>query len=51
LSHLGVAVDEEANTATTDADVSAADARVRTLVVTAAEDVEVSREVRRVLAG
>ena len=49
LAHLGVAVDDAANQATSDADVSAADARVRTVVVTAAEDVEVGREVRRVL--
>ncbi|HEX4688659.1 MAG TPA: acetate/propionate family kinase [Nocardioides sp.] len=49
LAHLGVAVDDAANQATSDADVSGADARVRTVVVTAAEDVEVGREVRRVL--
>jgi acetate kinase len=49
LAHLGVALDEDANQATSDADVSAPGARVRTVVVTAAEDLEVSREVRRVL--
>jgi acetate kinase len=50
LGHLGVILDGEANRATTgDADVSGSDAAVRTVVVTAAEDVEVSREVRRVL--
>jgi acetate kinase len=50
LAHLGVAVDAEANRATGDADVSAPGAPVRTVVVTAAEDAEVAREVRRVLA-
>lgn len=50
LAHLGVVVDDAANRVTSDADVSAEDAGVRTVVVTAAEDVEVSREVRRVLA-
>jgi acetate kinase len=49
LSHLGVAIDEDANSATGDADISRAGAPVRTLVVTAAEDREVAREVRRVL--
>jgi acetate kinase len=49
LTHLGVALDAARNTATGDADVSAPDATVRTVVVTAQEDVEVSREVRRVL--
>jgi acetate kinase len=44
-----VTLDEDANQATSDADVSAPGARVRTVVVTAAEDLEVSREVRRVL--
>jgi acetate kinase len=34
---------------TADADVSAAGAAVRTVVVTAREDVEVAREARRVL--
>jgi hypothetical protein len=32
-----------------DADISASDAKVRTVVVTAAEDVEVSRETRELL--
>jgi acetate kinase len=49
LGFLGVVVDPEANTATADADISAADATVRSIVVTAQEDAEVSREVRRVL--
>jgi acetate kinase len=50
LVHLGVELDDDANQATSDADVSAAGAAVRTVVVTAAEDVAVAREVRRVLA-
>jgi acetate kinase len=49
LAHLGVALDPGLNAATADADVSAPDAAVRTVVVTAQEDVEVAREVRRVL--
>jgi acetate kinase len=49
LAHLGVAVDEAANVTTTDADITAPGASVHTVVVKAAEDVEISREVRRVL--
>jgi acetate kinase len=49
LGHLGVAIDDEANLATSDADISGSDARVRTLLVSTAEDVEVAREVRRLL--
>jgi acetate kinase len=49
LAHLGVAVDEGANMATADADITADGASVQTVVVTAAEDVEISREVRRLL--
>jgi acetate kinase len=49
LTHLGVALDEAANQATADADITAIDAMVHTVVVTAAEDVEISREVRRTL--
>jgi acetate kinase len=49
LAHLGVALDPSANRATEDADISADTAAVRTVVVSAAEDVEISREVRRVL--
>ena len=49
LGHLGVALDATVDDVTTDADVSAAGAEVRTLVVTAREDVEVARETRRVL--
>jgi len=45
-----VAVDDDRNRqATGDADVSHADARVRTLVVTAREDLEIARQVRQVL--
>ena len=51
LGHLGVALDQAANRATSDADVTAGAASVRTVVVTAAEDLEVSREVTRVLDG
>jgi acetate kinase len=50
LAYLGVAVDGECNRATTaDADVSAARARVRTVVVTAREDLEVRRQVIAIL--
>jgi len=49
LAHLGVVLDPSANRATEDADISADGAAVRTVVVSAAEDVEISREVRRVL--
>ncbi len=51
LGFLGVAIDEQRNRSSeTDADVSAAGAAVRTLVVTAREDVQMAREVRHVLA-
>jgi acetate kinase len=47
LAFLGVAVDAERNAgASADADITAADARVRTVVVTAREDVEIARQVR-----
>lgn len=49
LGFLGVAIDDQRNQATTDADVSTAAAPARTVVVTAAEDVEVARETRAVL--
>jgi acetate kinase len=49
LAHLGVAVDPAANEAAADADITAAGASAQTVVVTAAEDVEISREVRRLL--
>ena len=51
LRFLGIAIDEAANgTIDGDGDVSEPEARVRTLVVHAHEDVEVAREVRRVLS-
>ena len=49
LSYLGVELGAAANLATADADLSAEGARVRTVVVTAREDLEVAREVRGVL--
>jgi len=52
LGFLGVAIDEGRNrSAATDADVSAAGATVRTLVVTAREDIQMAREVRDVLGA
>ena len=52
LGFLGAALDEEANAAAQgDADISARASRVRTLVLTAREDVEVARQVRSVLAA
>jgi acetate kinase len=51
LGFLGLAIDPALNASVeTDSDISAASARVPTLVVKAREDVEVAREVRRVLA-
>lgn len=51
LKFLGVAVDEARNTRTSvDSDISADGAPVRTLVVTAREDVEIARQVRAALA-
>ncbi|HET6698230.1 MAG TPA: acetate/propionate family kinase, partial [Nocardioidaceae bacterium] len=44
LAHLGVAVDGPRNEAARgDADISAPGARVRTVVVTAGEDLEIAR--------
>jgi acetate kinase len=52
LGFLGVAIDQAANsTIAGDGDISVADARVRTLVVHAREDIEVARDVRRVLSN
>ncbi len=52
LGLLGIALDSERNTSSnTDADIGAADARVRTLVVTAREDLEIARQVRRLLGA
>lgn len=50
LRFLGVAIDAERNNgAAADADISAARATVRTLVITAREDLEIARQVRAVL--
>jgi acetate kinase len=52
LEFLGVRLDPAANAAAEgDADISAADARVRTVVVTAREDEEIARQTIRSLAG
>lgn len=52
LDHLGVAVDPGRNQApTNDADISAGQAGVRTLVVHAREDLEIARQVRAVLTN
>jgi acetate kinase len=51
LAHLGIALDDDRNRATTsDADISAAGAAVTTVVVTAREDLEIRRQVLAVLA-
>jgi acetate kinase len=50
LAFLGVEIDEEASRRTTsDADISAPGAAVRTVVVTASEETEIARETRRVV--
>ena len=50
LGFLGIGVDSDANEASgSDRDISAAEARVRSLVVEAREDLEIAREVRSVL--
>jgi acetate kinase len=50
LGFLGVTIDPARNAAGTgDADISAASARVRTLVITAREDVEIARQTRAAL--
>jgi acetate kinase len=52
LGFLGLALDPKLNFGSTgDADISAATARVRTLVIDAHEDVEVARDVRRVVSA
>jgi acetate kinase len=52
LGFLGIDVDENANdNAIPDTDVSAASARVRTVVVEAREDLEMAREVREMLGA
>ena len=51
LAFLGLAIDPALNAqASGDSDISPPDARVRTLVIRAHEDVEVARDVRQVLA-
>ena len=48
LSFLGIALDAEANAATTgDGEISSDGAAVRTVVVTSREDVEIARQVRQ----
>jgi acetate kinase len=50
LGFLGLAMDEARNgAATADADISAPSASVRTLVITAREDIEIARQVRAAL--
>jgi acetate kinase len=50
LGFLGVGVDEAKNVSVNaDADISAADAHIRTLVITAREDLAIARDVTRVL--
>jgi acetate kinase len=52
LAHLGVAVDADRNrAANADADISVPGAPVRTVVVTAREDLEIRRQVLAVLGG
>jgi acetate kinase len=52
LAHLGVEVDPELNrAATADADIGGAGAGVRTVVVTAREDLEIRRQVLHVLGA
>jgi acetate kinase len=59
LTFLGLAVDPEANAMvavrsddpTADADVSAADARVRTLVIASREDLQIARDMRAILGA
>ena len=52
LGFLGVELDPVSNSSyTEDADISRAGAAVRTLVVHAREDIEIAREVRRLLGG
>jgi acetate kinase len=50
LSLLGIALDSDRNASSnTDAEIGAPDARVHTLVVAAREDLEIARQVRRLL--
>lgn len=51
LGFLGVAIDPDANAAASaDAEITAAGAAVRTVVITAREDLEIARQVRAALA-
>jgi len=50
LAFLGVAIDEDSNNAAQgDADISASGSAVRTVVITAREDIEIARQARAVL--
>ncbi len=50
LAYLGISLDDDENAvATIDADISAPEATVRTVVVTAREDLEIARQVRATL--
>lgn len=51
LGHLGVAIARDVNRATVEGDISAEGAEARTVVVTAAEDVEVARQTRAMLSA
>jgi acetate kinase len=51
LSWLGVAVDAQRNDVTSDAEITAATATVRALVVTAREDLQIAREARQLLTN
>ena len=52
LGLLGIELDADRNAASnTDEDIGAPDARARTLVVTAREDLEIARQARRLLGG
>jgi acetate kinase len=52
LTFLGVAIDEARNNATyADGEITAPGAAVRTLVVTAREDIEIARQIRAVLSA
>jgi acetate kinase len=52
LGFLGVGIDEAANAAARpDAEVTAAGAAVRTLVLAAREDAEIAEQVQRVVGG
>ena len=49
LGFLGISVDAERNKQSPDAEISVPDAGVRAFVITAREDLEIAREVHRVL--